>query len=92
MVTEKQLLDGYLGVSSGGMVVSSVDDGLFYWNYRSGNDGYGYNYVTTRDKASQITLEYHRYGVINMDNTLSDHPSIVKISAAKDDWFEKLYS
>lgn len=78
-ITEKQLLAGYAGKTQGGNNISEIAGERIYWDYRTGRQEDGYNPVTSKERAGEITLEYNRVGTIELDNNCADHPAIARI-------------
>lgn len=54
-ITEKLLLDGYVGITYGHMYISEVDGICYLWNYVRGENGDGYNPVRKfQDESEEI--------------------------------------
>jgi hypothetical protein len=94
-ITEKMLLDGYVGMSNGYNYISDITipgpyralDGTvkenelvrYWWNYRH-NTGDGYQPITDRSKAEWINLDNpFPYGHIEIDPSCDNHPNVQKI-------------
>jgi hypothetical protein len=58
-LTEKKLLDNYIGLSNGGHIISKIDNKTIYWNYR--NDGC----VCYQKNASCILVEDYYTGILD---------------------------
>lgn len=78
-ITEKALLDGYHGKANGGSNISSIKGERIFWDYRTGRTNDGYNCVTDRERAGEITLDYDRVGTIDLDSSCDNHPAVAKI-------------
>lgn len=79
-ITEKMLLDNYEGITNGGDKISNINGHQIFWDYRTGDQGDGYNAVCSRSNASEITLEYNRVGQIPLMVTCANHPTQAKIT------------
>lgn len=74
-ITEKMLLDGYVGVSNGLDYISDIEKMRFHWIYRY--DGS----VCSRESAEEVTYEgqdYDKEG-ITVDYENDYHPAIKKM-------------
>ena len=80
-ISEKALLDGYYTITNGGDYVSRVRGKDIYWNYRTGRTEDGYNSVTNREKATEISLDYDKDGFVKMTSKWDNHKSIKKIES-----------
>ena len=60
-------------------MLSIVDGRKIWWAYRTGETEDGYNCVTSRDRATEITLEYDRSGTVAVDSNCNDHLSVGRI-------------
>lgn len=56
-ITEKMLLNGYIGITNGLSNISIVDNQKYYWIYRK-DDGY-YQPMTDRARADYIAYRVH---------------------------------
>lgn len=79
-ITEKALLDGYIDCTDTGTKISEVSGVRIWWDYRTGDTGDGYNCVTDRARADEITLEYGRVGRIEIDRSCDTHSSLTTIT------------
>ena len=80
-ITEQALLDGYDGKTRGGDNISIVGVEKIHWNYRRGEQDDGYNPVRRdRNRAREISLEFHRKGNIPLHADCDDHPSLALIA------------
>lgn len=79
-LTEKVLLDGYKGKTNGGSNISQVEGKKIFWDYRTGIQEDGYNPVTSRERAGEVTLEYDRIGTIALDSSCQEHPALARIA------------
>jgi len=77
-ITEKALLDGYVG-AEGFELVSVVGGAKIRWAYRTGRTSDGYNCVCSRDYAREITLECDRSGKIAISDKMQNHPAVARI-------------
>ena len=84
--TEKMLLDGYDGLCNGGSYLSIIDGVKRWWEYRRGNWEDGYNPVTNRDKATEITINDMGYilTTIDLDSDCDNHPALSRIKEDED--------
>ena len=82
-ITEKQLLDGYDGITKCGCKISIVSGHTIYWEYRREHDEGAA--VCDVDRADIITLENDRVG--NIPLSVPSHPAIKKIRSDE----QKLY-
>jgi len=77
-ITEKLLLDNFIGVTAGLTLISDVKINgkrfVIYWSYYA-----NYNRVFDRSIASDIFLCWDREGYIELDNNCDQHPSIEAI-------------
>jgi hypothetical protein len=78
-ITEKMLLDNYVGITNGIDSISDINGVKIFWNYRTGRTDDGYNCVTDRKNATEISLENDRYGKIDLDDDCENHPALSKI-------------
>ena len=78
-ITETMLLDGYVGKTNGGDNISKINGQMIIWNYRTGDNGDGYNSVCSRGRASEISLEYDRVGKIDLDDETEEHANVGRI-------------
>ena len=73
-ITEKMLLDNYVGFTNGMDFVSKIEGEKVVWNYRCLVDGEPESVCEIEDREV-ITLEYDREGVVNIDNNNDNHPT-----------------
>lgn len=78
-ITEKQLLDNLTGITKGGNLVSTISAKQLFWAYRTGPTSDGYNAVTSRARATEITLEYDRDATIPLDPNCAEHDALETI-------------
>lgn len=79
-ITEKCLLDNYDGITNGLYNISVIDGNTIVWVYREYNsDGHGARVTFKREYADYISLEYDRYGKIEIDNSIKNHPALEKM-------------
>lgn len=78
-ITEKELLDGYDGITKGLMYISKIGGERIVWDYRRGENGDGYNPARCkREDSSQIYL--HDFAqMIELDEGCENHENLVKI-------------
>jgi hypothetical protein len=75
-LTEKMLLDGYEGLTNGLTKISNVKGHEIYWTWRI-TDHYGDpECVCEPEDREIITLEFDRYGTVEIDHENDNHPSI----------------
>lgn len=79
-ITEKALLDGYDGHTNDGDLISVIRGKEVRWTYRKGRDPDGYNCVSTRVDAGEITLEWDRVGRIPLEKRCENHPALARIA------------
>jgi hypothetical protein len=80
-ISEKALLDGYDGITNGGNYISKVKGDVVFWNYRVGQTCDGFNCVTTRDDATEISLENDRVGTVKMTSRWDKHNAVKQIKS-----------
>ena len=85
-LTEKLLLDNYIGHSQLGDNLSDIDGKRYPWYYSAG-DGEDYRIVSSREEAQQITIDRGR-GVrkifIALDDECKNHPAALRQELEKD--------
>jgi len=79
--SEKVLLDNYQCLCNGGSFLSIIEGKEYWWEYRRGDWNDGYNPVTTRNRASEITVNIVGYiiSTIEIDSNCDNHPTLDKI-------------
>ena len=81
-ITEQELLDGYVALSKGLMIISDIDGHRIYWYYRRNDVPDAQPMTMDRDMADIITLEAERTGEIALDDACTDHPAVIEIRGA----------
>lgn len=85
-ITEKLLLDNYIGRSQLGDNLSDIDGERYPWYYSAG-DGEDYRIVSSREKAHQITIDRGRYVpkiFIALDGECKNHPAVLRLESEED--------
>lgn len=79
MITEKELLDGYTGVSNGLNYISTVNNKQINWDYRRGNNGDGYNPAREKREDSTEIYIYNSGEMISLEDGCENHPILNKM-------------
>lgn len=81
MITEKELLDSYAGISNVLNCISTINNKQISWDYRRGSNGDGYNPAREkREDASEIYI-YDSGKMIPLEDGCENHPILEKIYA-----------
>jgi hypothetical protein len=83
-ITEKMLVDGFIGMAKGGSYISDIGETRIFWNYRTGLREDGYNPICDRKNASEIMLNFDRVGIIKLDEDVDT----LKIEQAEENSFK----
>ena len=78
-ITEKMLLDGFTDLTKGGDKISVIEGKEIRWNYRYYHDEGAA--VCDMEDADLITLEYDRYGNIEVYSDNESHQAQEKIKS-----------
>lgn len=79
MVTEKELLDSYVGVTNGAFYISMINGKRINWDYRRGNNGDGYNPAREkREDAAEIYI-YNSGKIIPLEDGCENHSILRKM-------------
>ena len=80
-ITEKMLLDNFIGISNGPDNISKINNETIWWNYRRGNNGDGYNpVVENREDAAEISLENTKMETVEINAENENHLALAKIA------------
>lgn len=81
-ITERKLLDGYVGISNGLDIMSEVNGEMIWWQYRrdSRSQTDGYEPTCDSDVADCIRLANNRSAKLELDDSHESHPSVARIN------------